>query len=94
MFGKKEKVNVPNELPPLPPIMSPDQQIAQQFQQFQPMQPVYQPVYQQAPQIQQVQLPQKKAVIIKGETNEPNEYFYVVQTNYPLALGVCDLRNL
>ena len=66
------------------------QQEPQQIQQ-QPVQQVPGQQIQQVP-VQQVQ-EQPKAVIIKAETSDPNQYFFVVQTNYPLSIGLCNLTQ-
>ena len=87
---------------PLQQMQQPIQQPVQQMQQMpvqqpmpmqQPMQPMQQPV--QQPVVQEpVQPEPEKAVIIKAESPEPGIYYYVVQTNYPLKVGVCNFSEV
>jgi hypothetical protein len=53
--------------------------------------------YQQQPYQQQVQPPRrmnnKQARILKAEVSENQTFIYIVETNYPLALGDCSLEQ-
>lgn len=85
MFGKKEpKFNQLPDLPQLPQL--PEIQFNQPINQNQ-MQTIQQPQ-------QQFQQFQRKGLIIKGEMSEEGEFTYIIQTNYPLSLGNCDIRNI
>jgi hypothetical protein len=105
MFGKKKEIKNNPSMVMFPGFQNNEQednqypQVPQNIQQ--PVnQPVNQPQYkqqvQQFPQqIQQVQQQQFQpaAKILKGEINADGTYYYIIETNYPLALGDCNLSQ-
>ncbi len=68
---------------------------------IQPMQQPVQPVQQQqqvpvqpVQQVQQpVQQPQPMAYIKQAQVSEPGIFHYVIETNYPLGIGICQLSQ-
>ena len=97
-----DPIETPSELPP-PQFQQPVQQqpvpqisqeqVQQAIQQnLQPIQQVPQLGYQQ--QIQPIQqAPQRIACVVQGAIVEPGAYRYVIDTNYPLAIGNCEIAQ-
>ena len=84
-FGQEEQ-----QQPYMQPIQQPQvQQYTQPMQSNQQFQPSIQVQPIQPAQIQQQRF-QSKAIIIQGALTEEG-YRYVVDTNYPLAVGECQL---
>jgi len=86
VFGKKQKE--PMTQPPM--VIDPNQQQVAQASQEQAIPQQFEQFPQQKEQPSK-QVP--KALITAGNLLEDGNYRYVVETNYPMALGDCVIRN-
>jgi len=85
VFKKKKEINPSLSLPP--------QQMQDEQEQFmQPQQ--YPPILTQQPEpITQKQQFNTKAIIIEAHILEEGKFRYVIDTNYPLRIGECQLTQ-
>jgi len=86
----------PQQFQPLPPIQEIQGQAQQQPVYQEQVQPVQQPVQPVQPvQVQQPvqQPPQPTAYIVQAAVVEPGVFRYVIDTNYPLAIGDCSVTQ-
>ncbi len=98
VWGKKKQEESVSQSIVIDPTQQPQLPGQEQYTQQIPQAPVQEPMQQQtqASVQQQTQQPAQvvpEAVIIQGFITEEGTYKYVVETNYPLAIGHCKITQ-